>query len=151
MTSLEALYGTHRRTFVSKIRPYVRSFDVAEDLVQEAFTRAVDKLSQFNPKKGSLKGWFTKILFSLVWSHLRTLKKTPPMYDIDLVLESDLLAYEEEPNLRKYVAGVVNVKHKQVLLGHFLLGYSYKELAAMLDMTQDNTRKVVQRFRDAER
>ncbi len=148
---LETLYATQRKTFIFKIRPYVRDYDVAEDIVQEAFTRALSKIDQYDPKKGPMKGWFTKILFSCVWSHLRNLKKTPPMYDIDLVLETDLLAYEEEPNLREYIRGVYNIKHRQVLLAYFVLGNTNSEIAAMTGLTQDNVRKIVQRFRDGER
>jgi RNA polymerase sigma factor (sigma-70 family) len=149
--NLEQLYKQHRRAFVFKVRPYVQSYDVAEEIVQEAFTKALAAYHQYDPRKGPLKGWFTKVLFSCVWSHLREIKKRPPMYDIDLVLESDLLAYEEEPNLREYVSKVFNTKHRQVLLGYFVLGNTYEELASLLGITQDNARKVVQRFRDNEK
>lgn len=148
--TLEELYK-QRRSFIFKIKPFVKDYDVAEEVVQDAFTRALDKHTQYDKKKGSVKGWFTKILFSCVWKHLRELRKQPPTYDIDLVLESDLLAYEEEPNLRDYVSKTVNVKHKQVLLAYFVLGYTYAEIASTLGLTQDNVRKIVQRFRDEER
>ena len=149
--NLEQLYKQQRRAFVFKVRPYVQSYDVAEEIVQEAFTKAITAYHQYDPRKGPLKGWFTKVLFSCVWSHLREIKKRPPMYDIDVVLESDLLAYEEEPNLREYVSKVFNTKHRQVLLGYFVLGNTYEELASLLGITQDNARKVVQRFRDNEK
>lgn len=149
--NIETLYTNYRKSFVSKVRPYVQSWDVAEDIVQDAFTRAMTCIDQYDKRKGSLKGWFTKILFSCVWKHLRELKKRPPMYDIDMVLENDLLAYEEEPNLRDYVKGVSNAKHKQALLGYFVLGNSYAEIAPLLGLTQDNVRKIVSRFRESER
>ena len=148
--TLEELYK-QRRSLIFKIKPFVKDYDVAEEIVQDAFTRALDRISQYDKRKGPLKGWFTKILFSCVWKHLRELRKQPPMYDIDLVLESDLLAYEEEPNLRHYVSKTVNVRHKQVLLAHFVLGYTYAEVASTLGITQDNVRKIVQRFRDDQR
>lgn len=149
--SLEALYTSQRKNFLFKIRPYVRDYDVAEELVQEAFTRALIKLEQYDKRKGPIKGWFTKILFSCVWSHLRNLKKVPPIYDIDLVLESDLLAYEEEPDLREYIRKTHNVKHRQVLLAYFVLGNTYQEIASMTGLTYDNVRKIIQRFREGEK
>lgn len=148
--TLEELYK-QRRSLIFKIKPFVKDYDVAEEIVQDAFTRALDRISQYDKRKGPLKGWFTKVLFSCVWSHLREIKKRPPMYDIDLVLESDLLAYEEEPNLRQYVSKVFNTKHRQVLLGYFVVGNTYAEIAGLLGMTQDNVRKIVQRFRDEEK
>ena len=89
--NLETLYTKQRKTFVSKVRPYVLSYDVAEDIVQDAFTRAVSCLHQYDKRRGSIKGWFMKILFSCVWKHLRELKKRPPLLDIETVIESDLL------------------------------------------------------------
>lgn len=148
--TIEELYKLQRRSFIFKIKPYVRSYDTAEELVQDAFIKAISCHSQYNPKKGSLRGWFSKILFSCLWNHLRTLKKRPPIYDIDFVLESDLLAYEEEPNLREHISRVHNVQHKQALLAYFVLGNSYAEIAPVLGMTQDNVRKIVQRFREKE-
>lgn len=149
--NLEQLYKQQRRAFVFKVRPYVQSYDMAEEIVQDAFTKALSFYHQYDPRKGPIKGWFTKVLFSCVWSHLRELKKRPPMYDIDLVLESDLLAYEEEPNLRQYISKVFNTKHRQVLLGYFVVGNTYPEIASLLGLTQDNVRKIVQRFRDEEK
>jgi RNA polymerase sigma factor (sigma-70 family) len=149
--TLEALYTSHRKNFIFKIRPYVQGYDVAEELVQEAFTRALTKIDQYDKRKGPIKGWFTKILFSCVWSHLRTLKKKPPIYDIDLVLESDLLAYEEEPDLREYIKKTYNLKHRQVLLAYFVLGNTYQEIASMTGLTYDNVRKIIQRFREGEK
>jgi DNA-directed RNA polymerase specialized sigma24 family protein len=64
------------------------------------------------------------------------------------VSESDLPATEEEINLYEYIENTHNPCHKQVLIGYFVLGYSYKELAEMLGMTQDNCRKITQRFRE---
>lgn len=149
--NLETLYTQQRRLFVSKVRPYVSSYDVAEDIVQDAFTRAVSCVHQYDKRRGPIKGWFTKILFSCVWKHLRELKKRPPMYDIETVLESDLLAYEVEPDLRDYVKKTHNIKHKQVLLGYFVLGNTYQEIASLLGLTQDNVRKIVSRFREGEK
>lgn len=146
---LELLYK-QRRSFIFKIRGYVESYDVAEELVQDAFTKALSSYHQYDPKKGPLKAWFIKVLFSCLWSYIREKKKRPPMYDIDLVLESDLLAYEEEPNLRDYVSRVPNIKHRQALLGYFVIGNTYAELSSLTGLTQDNLRKILQRFREGE-
>lgn len=145
--TLDDLYKD-RRKFIFKINPHIRDYNVSEDLVQDAFLKAFEKAHQFDPRKGSLKGWFTKILFSCVWDYVRSLKKVPAMLDISLVLESDLLAYEPDPKINDLVRAVPNAEHSKVLLAHLVLGYSPKEISQVSGMTQDNVRKITQRFRE---
>ena len=149
--TIEELYKKERQGFIRKVLPYLRKWEVAEDIVNEAFTKALSCQHQYDKNRGPLKAWFTKILFSCVWSYIREQKKVPPLYDIDLVLESDLLIYEEEPDLREYVRKTPNTKHRQVLLGYFVLGATYEELSSLSGLTQDNIRKIVQRFRKDEK
>lgn len=146
--TLEELFRTHRKFFIFKMKRYVHEWGLAEDLVQEAFVKALLCQSQYNAKKGSLKGWFTKILFSHLWSYMRDVKKSPKMCDIDLVSEQDLFSYGEYHNLYNYVTQVANPIHQKVLVGFFVFGYTYKELATMFNLTQSNIRKIVQRFRE---
>ncbi len=149
--NLEALYLKHRKTFIFKLYPYVHNYEVAEDLVQDAFIRALANLSQYDEKKGSIKGWFTKILFSCLWNYKRQNKKQPITYDIDSVDEEALLTYEEEPNLRQYLQSVGNVKHRKALISYFMLGHTYHEAAAVSSLDAENVRKIVSRFREKEK
>lgn len=137
-----------RRKFIFKINPHIRDYNTSEDLVQDAFLKAFEKIGQFDPKKGSLKGWFTKVLFSCVWDYVRSTRKVPAMLDIALVLEHDILAYEPDPELTDIIRDVKNPEHRRVLLAHMVLGYSPKEISQVSGMTQDNVRKIIQRFRE---
>ena len=146
--TLAELYLTHRKKMIYKVYPYVKDYSVAEDLVQIAFMRALYTESQYDPKKGSLKGWFTKVLFSCLWNYIREQKKVPITYDIETVLESELLGYEPEPGLLPYVEEVKNPTHKAVLVSYYVFGHSPEEIFTLLGVTQDNTRKIVQRFKE---
>ena len=148
--TLEGLYG-NRKSFIFKLYPYVHNYELAEDLVQEAFVRALSKMDQYDEKRGSLKGWFTKILFSCLWNHKKQNKKQPITYDIDSVSETELMAYESEPNLREYLMSVDNTKHRKALVSYFLLGHTYSETAAVAELDEANVRKVVSRFREKEK
>ena len=146
--TLEQLYRQHKKSFIFKVYPYTHLYDVSEDLVQEAFTKAYLNLPQYDKKKGALKGWFTKILFSCLWDYMREKKRHPPTFDIESVLESDLLAYEEEPDLQTYLQQVKNPLHKSILIAHLILGCSPQEVSGVLGTTPENVRKTVQRFRE---
>lgn len=146
--NLFELYQNKRVYFIKKIRRYVHDHETAEDIVQAAFVKGFEKYDQYNPKKSSLKTWMTKVLFSTLWNHVREVKKLPPLYDIEGVLNSELLAYEEEPSLREYIRSIPNTKHRQILLGVFVLGNTYQEVADLANVTEDNVRKIVQRFRE---
>jgi len=149
VTLLE-LYTQQRRSMVFKVYPYVHNYEVAEDLVQDAFTRAFSIISQYDERRGSIKGWFVKILFSCLWNYKRQQKKQVITYHIDSVSENDLLSYEEEPDIREYLMSVSNPKHRKALVASILLGHTYSEAASIAELSEANVRKVVQRFREKE-
>lgn len=69
--------------FITEYGPRVRGFlksrypTVWEDAWQEALIRMVDKINLFDPAKGSLKSWFTKLAQNCARSILRAEKKHP--------------------------------------------------------------------------
>lgn len=145
--ALSKLYAENRRKFIFKVYPYTRNYDVAEDLVQEAFLKAFDKFSQYKPEKGSLKGWFVKILFSSLWDHMREQKKVPYMMHIDAALEAELSSYDDEADLAALLQTVKNPLHKKILTSKLVFGLSYKEVAGMQGVKEEGVRKIVERFR----
>ena len=147
-TQLEELFKS-RTLFVRKIRSYVKDLDTAEDIVQDAFVDILGKVNQFDAKKASLKTWFTKILFSRLWKHMREQRKIPPLVDLESVLESEMVIYQEEPLLEGYVRKVSNKRHKQALLGYYVLGLNDKEVSFLTGLKPENVRKVVQRFKES--
>lgn len=145
--TLEQLYKTQRRHFIYKIYPYLNSYAVAEDLVQEAFIKAFTKVAQYDVKKGTMKSWFNSILFSLMWNHKRYIKRQPHQVDITNYLDSEDFGYTEDINLTSVLDGVKNKAHRRVLVLNLVLGYSLGETASLSKETQGNVRKIVQRYR----
>lgn len=145
--TITKLYTENRRRFIFKLYPYTRNYDIAEDLLQDAILKAHIKYEQYDPKKGALKGWFTKILFSCLWDYMREQRKLPQMLDIDIVTDSDLISYEEDTSLVDLLDQVKNPTHKKILCARMLLGCSYGEIAKMSGTTKNSVRKIVQRFR----
>lgn len=69
--------------FITQYGPKVQGFlrsrypTVWEDAWQEALIRMVDRINRFDPDKGSLKSWFTKLAQNCARSILRAEKKHP--------------------------------------------------------------------------
>jgi RNA polymerase sigma factor (sigma-70 family) len=145
--NLETLYKKERKTFIYKILSYTRNYAVAEDLVQTAFVKALTSEKQYDKRKSSLKTWFTKILFSCLWTHMREVKKMPITIDIDDVLEYEL-AYEGEIDVVPYIRAVKNKSHQSVLIGHTVFGYTPGEITHLTGVSGGNVRKILQRFRE---
>lgn len=149
--TLTELYAGHKRSLTSKLYPYTHNLDTAEDLVQDAFVRALVCFDQYDASKSSLKTWFTKIMFSCLWNKLREIRKTPTTFDISDVVESEFLAYEDTPSLAPYIDAVKNSTHKAVLAGYFIFGYTPNEVAKLLGVERANVRKIVQRFQESQK
>lgn len=145
--TLAAMYTEHRRRFIFKLYPFTKNYDVAEDLLQEAIIKAFVKYDQYDPQKGAMKGWFTKILFSCLWDYLREQRKPPQILDIDSATEADLSSYTEDKELVTLLEEISNPLHKKMLYAKLVFGYSYGETAEMLNTTKTSVRKTVQRFR----
>lgn len=145
---LEQLYKTQRRHFIYKVYPYLNSYALAEDLVQDAFVKAFTKLDQYDVKKGTIKSWFNSILFSLMWNHKRHLKRQPHQVDITNYLDSEDFSYSEDIDLTSVLEEVKNNTHRRVLVLHLVLGYSLAETASLTKEQQGNVRKIVQRYRN---
>lgn len=146
--TLTELYVKNKVRYVRKIYPYLHNQEACEDVVQEAFVKALDKFHTFDCKKSGLATWFNKVLFSVLWNYKRSLKQIPPAIDILDVLDAEDFAYYEDTELSDILSSVKNKGHQKVLVAHFILGYDYKEVASHLSLTQDNVRKIVQRFRE---
>lgn len=149
--NIEQLYKTNQRNFLHKILPYVKSREIAEDIVQDAFVKAVSCIDQYNPKRGEIKGWFNKILFSTLWNYKRKAKKTPHSVCIDDILENEELSYQEGDWLEGQIRLVKNPDHQRILFAYMALGYSDREAALVCETSPENVRKVVQRFREGEK
>jgi len=145
--TLEQLYKTQRRHFIFQIYPYLKSFETAEELVQEAFLKAFNKISQYDPAKGTMKSWFNSILFSVMWNYKRQQKRIPYTVDVADYLDCEDFAYYEDTCLETILDSVKNIKHRRVLVLHLVLGYSLEEISVLMKEHQGNVRKIIQRYR----
>lgn len=140
--TLEELFKD-REIFVKRVMPYVKCYDVAEDVVQNAFIKAFIYKDKYDETRASLKTWFNKILYSCVWDA----KKKPKIKTVDIDEFDDKGYVEEYDNLETFVENITNPFHRKVLTCFHIYGYSPLEISLLLDTSESNVRKIIERFR----
>jgi RNA polymerase sigma factor (sigma-70 family) len=130
---------------------YVKDKMEAEDVLITSFTKIFDRISQFK-NEGSFEGWIRRIVVNESLSYLRRNKS---MY-----LETDLEAAEREPDydqlenqleaedLMKLIAGLP-AGYRIVFNMYAVDGYSHKEIADQLGITESTSKSQLSRARVA--
>lgn len=145
--TLEELFRTHKEQYVVKMRRFVNNHAVAEDIVQDAFIRAFEKLPQYDRKRGTMKTWFHSVLFSVLWSHKKGVKRLPLQSNIEDYLNSEDCGISESTGVEDVINEMTNLLHRQVLLATMVFGYSNEEVAKTSNVSVENVKKITQRFR----
>jgi len=105
--------------------------DVAEDLAQQAFIRAYDKLKQFDTTKASFSTWLYRIARNLCIDHLRQ-QHQYSNFDIDELPDtsgSGDLPYDEVESIRRAVDNLEPPVYAEAVKAYYWQGKSYKEIA----------------------
>jgi RNA polymerase sigma-70 factor, ECF subfamily len=106
----------------------------AEDLCQETFAAAWAKIDSFNGQS-SIATWLHAIAYRKFLDWLRAQKREPAEQlsrDEELNPLASLFADEDAKSLHAALDSV-DPPHREVLVLHYLLGFSYQEMAAILE------------------
>jgi len=121
----------------------------AEDIVQEAFTRALKYKGSFD-KNGSLKNWFNRIL----WNSYKNWKiekyHHPDMEELDE--ESPGFSLESLSRMEKVKDVFQHVENeeegdKEILILYFKEGFSKKEVSQITNNSYTSITRIVKRFK----
>ncbi len=121
----------------------------AEDMLQTGFIKVFGRHDQYD-EKGSLEGWIKRIMINNAIEILR--KNRMNFYDIDdctqvLVGESDVghdpTAYHD---LMQLIKGLPT-GYRTVFNMYVIEGYSHKEIANLLNMSEGNSKSQLSRAR----
>jgi RNA polymerase sigma factor (sigma-70 family) len=128
---------------------YVRHAMEAEDILVTAFTKVFDRIGQFKGE-GSFEGWIRRIMVNEALTYLR---KSRTMY-----LETDLEQADREPDYDKlsdHLEAEDLMKMIQELPAGYRLvfnmyaidGYSHKEIAEQLGISENTSKSQLSRAR----
>lgn len=121
----------------------------AEDVVQEAFARACQYITSFDPANREFGSWFNSILNNALRDFKREERSAGTAVQEDRVVDSLELKVHDETileQLAQEISSMPSVKAREVLRQFVFLGYSAKECARTTDASLPYVRKVVQNF-----
>lgn len=126
--------------------------ELAEDIVSEVFLKALEKFELYSEEKGTFKSWIFRVTKNHMIDHFKA-KKNKPKADLDKLsnvlpdksdVEKDTGRELEKEKLLDAMADLPEKKQELISLRYFS-GYSYKEMADILDSDEAKIR--VQVFR----
>ena len=144
----EQLYRLFSNKLFAVSLKYSSSYQQAEDNLQDAFLMIFKKIGQYKDK-GSFEGWMKRVVINEALGFLR--KKEP----LHLAIEKDHIqlptAATAESDLA--VEDLLNLLHelpagyRTVFNMYAIEGYSHKEIAEMLDITEGTSKSQLSKAR----
>ena len=128
----------------------------AEDLAQDAFLRAYQRLEQLGPP-WDFKSWLYRIATNMAMDHLRRERRYVAVADSDEAVEMEIpedmqpverqVEKSEQGRQVWKALGILPTLYRQALILRELHGLSYEELQVALDCSLENARQLVHRAR----
>lgn len=144
----EGLYRQLVPTMMGICLRYAKDRDDAEDILQTGFIRVFQKISDFR-MEGSFEGWVKRIMVNTALEHYRKNLRTLTAVSLDEVQEevsfSDWNALEVE-DLLNLIQSLPN-GYRMVFNMYALEGYSHKEIAEELGITESGSKSQLSRAR----
>jgi len=149
-SAFERLYRKHGRRLYAVCLRMVRDPARAEELVQDTFVRAWDRLSSFR-HESAFGTWLHRVGVNVVLKAIRDEKRR----DDRVTNREDLDAFEREvqgsmPETRLDLERAIQALPdgaKQVLLLHDVEGYRYREIAEMMGVAEGTVKSQLSRAR----
>lgn len=145
------LYEQYSSKFYALCCRYVKDKMEAEDVLITAFTKILDKIDQYTGE-GNFEGWMRKVMVNEALSYLRKHK--------NMYLETTIEAANFEPDYNKLenqleaedlmkLIETLPSGYKIVFNMYAIDGYSHKEIAEQLGITESTSKSQLSRARTA--
>lgn len=126
----------------------VRDQDIAEDIAQEAFVIAYQKLHQYN-KRYAFSTWLYRIARNLAYQYLRSNRTLPLKFEDNLESDkpepSESIDKDIEATRIRSAIATLNPDQRTVVYLHYWEGRRYKEIADILDKPVNTIRTWLRR------
>ncbi len=129
---------------------YAQDEDEAQDILQNGFVRIFSKAEQFEGT-GSLEGWIKKIMIHTAIEQFRKNKRQFIVRESDLANSYEhVKSYELDQMDYKDLLAMIKtlpLGYKTVFNLYAIEGYSHKEIAEMLEISEGNSKSQLSRAR----
>jgi RNA polymerase sigma factor (sigma-70 family) len=137
------LYKLYAGKMMSVCMRYANSRDEAEDIMQEGFIKVFEKLGQWSGT-GALGGWIRTIMVNTALNQLRKDLKWKNSVNVDSVvnLDSEEMTVLGAMNAEELLGMIQKMPtgYKTVFNLFAIEGYSHKEIAEMLSISENTSK-----------
>src|SRR5688500_10503337 len=141
------LYELYFEGIYSYLRVMLRDEHEAEDLAQQVFVQAFQKIDSYRADRGVFRAWLFRIARNTAISHLRKQSRLELQEPADLALQAappDAPSMPSEgwltdSNLLTFVERLP-LTQRQVLALRFMFDMSYAEVGQVLDLSEQHVR-----------
>lgn len=144
------LYERYADTMYGVVRRYVRDAGTAEDLLHDGFITLYTRIEDYRGD-GSFEGWCRRIFVNTALSHFRKRNPLNEADDVETLTASrsiDPVAIEEMSAKEiKQCIDELPSGYKTIFNLHAVDGYSYKEIAEELNISEATVRSQYMRAR----
>ena len=145
MINFDEFYRDSYKRQVGTVKKYLKcDYSTAEDIVMEAYARALKYQLSYDPDRSPINTWFNSIIFNLIKEHTTE----PPREEYNENRSSGVWTKVEHELFRKELKKVRNKDHRYILTLFYILGYSSKDISQILyDYSQTNVTTICSRFK----
>jgi len=134
----------------------LKDYDIASDVVQEAFIKAYINLRSFNLEK-PFSPWIYRILHNGAMNVIKSNKKTCALGAIDEMGDNFLVKFDADKVIDKRLLdskvkkclSEINIKYKEVLLLSFFENLKYEEISDILHIPTSTVGVRIRRGKEA--
>lgn len=150
-----AAFGELIRRHQSHVRNFLRKlcsdYTLADDLAQDCFLHAWDKLQTFSGR-GSFIGWLLKVAYTTFLQSRRKTKRYAEILDsagqvADQESRSKVSPNDEFTDLEKFLA-VLTEEERAIMVMSYACGLSHKEIGDATDMPVGTVKSVIFRGKE---
>src|SRR5690606_24131953 len=135
----EKLFYRHSGRMLSVCRQYISDLHYAEDVMITGFAKALDQLHRFRVE-GSFEGWLRRIMAREAIHFLRSRKPMVFAEVEEAAFVADVSAGDFDVDALQRLIDQLPDGYKTVLLLYAVEGYSHKEIASMLGLSESTSK-----------
>jgi RNA polymerase sigma factor (sigma-70 family) len=145
----EKLYRKKKTIWLKVLQKIVSNPTDAEDILQDALCRALFHLDKYDPTRGGMNNWFTKVMFSEMKDYFIRNKKNEKNLPIEWY--DEIIEYESKIEnkcaLEQSVDLVTSVLDKKIIELTYIQGYKMEDVSLILKVSQGKISSTTTKFK----